>query len=369
MTRPYRLAFIGGSIESIAGYPHAVAARMDHRFSIDAGAFSTQPAVNRATAAAWGVERLYDDWRAMLDAERGRIDAVVILLPTPLHAEALAAVRAQSIPAVCEKPLVATPDEMASFRADFDPQREFVVVTNNYSGYQMVRELRQRIRDGELGAIHAVQVDMPQESFLRPPKSVKYPQPWRLSDGPVPMISLDLGTHCYHLADFLLAQRPDRVWCDQSRISKYGVIDDVRIRCRYPSGASGDLWLSKVALGHRNGLAVAVHGDRAAATWVQAEPELLRIAYPDGTRRTLDRGGEMHLQQPRHYNRMTPGHPSGFIEAFANLYADIADSLDRFRRGEPYITDYCYGVDQAHESLSFFADARRAADTGLWLER
>ncbi|MFW5830594.1 MAG: Gfo/Idh/MocA family protein, partial [Planctomycetota bacterium] len=240
MSDVHRLAVIGGSIESIAGYPHMVAAQMDHRFEVVTGAFSRQAAVNQASRDAWRIQRLYDDWHDLLRSEQGQVDAVVILLPTPMHAECLAAVRAAGLPIICEKPLVTDLREMADFSADFDQQREFVVVTNNYSGYPMVRELRERLRQGEFGAVHGIRIEMPQESFLRPPKSIKYPQPWRLTDGEVPMISLDLGTHCYHLADFLIGERPDRVWSDMSRISRYGVVDDLIIRYRYPSGISGD---------------------------------------------------------------------------------------------------------------------------------
>jgi predicted dehydrogenase len=368
MIERYRLAFIGGGADSIAGRPHLTAARMDNLFTVDAGAFSRNPDTNRETAKKFGVERSYDDWRAMLDAEAGNVDAVVILTPTPAHAEMIEVSLERNIPVICEKPLVDTVAEMESIRQRFDASKNFLVVTNNYSGYPMVRELRERIRQGVLGNIHSIRVDMPQESFLRPPKSVKYPQKWRLHDGEVPMICHDLGTHCFHLADFLLDETPTKVWADYCKVSKYGVVDDVNIRHRYPSGINGEMWFSKVALGNRNGLSISVFGDKASAYWQQVNPELMEFANSDGDRVTIDRGGDMVMATPPQYNRMTPGHPAGFIEAFGNLYADIHDSLTCYRNAEPYLSDLCYGIDQAEQAIRFFAAAGEASATGHWVD-
>jgi predicted dehydrogenase len=368
MIERYRLAFIGGGSGSIAGRPHLTAARMDNLFTVDAGAFSRNPETNEATAKNAGVERYYDDWQELLNAETGRIDAVVILAPTPAHFEMIDAALDHKLPIICEKPLVDSLNEMAAIRKRLNPEKDFLVVTNNYSGYPMVRELRERIRRGVLGEIHSIRVDMPQESFLRPPKSVKYPQKWRLVDGDVPMICHDLGTHCFHLADFLLDEVPSKVWADYCKVSKYGVVDDVNIRHRYPSGINGEMWFSKVALGNRNGLSVSVYGDKASAHWRQVNPELMEFANNDGDRITIDRGGDMVMPTPPQYNRMTPGHPAGFIEAFGNLYADIHASLTRYRNGEHYLSDLCYGIDQAEEAIRFFAAAGEASATGHWVD-
>lgn len=364
----YRLGFIGGSCESIAGYPHYIASRMDGHFDVVAGAFSTHPDINRKTGERWGVPNIYADWRELLEKERTSVDAVVILVPTPLHSEIVVAALEAGYPIICEKPLAGSMEEMQTIAKAYDPSRHFLVVTNNYSGYPMVRELRQRIAQEEFGDIHVLRLEMPQESFLRPPKSIKYPQKWRLKDGFVPMIAFDLGTHLYHLASFLLNVVPTAVWAEMNSFSSYPVIDDMVIQARYPSAMQANFWMSKVALGNRNGLCLKVYGSRGSAVWQQETPERLEIAHTDGSKCIIDRGGEMQVASNPLFNRMTPGHPAGFIEAFANLYHDIYAGLDNFLTGKNAPSPYVYGFDHSLEAMRFLHNARRSCDQGGWVE-
>jgi len=200
----FKLAFIGGSINSIAGYPHLIASQMDGRFQVVAGAFSTDREINKQTASKWKIERLYQDWQDLIVKEKDKVDAVVVLAPTPLHSQIILELLKHDIPVICEKALVGSIEELAQIEKVYDSKKHFLVVTNNYSGYPMVRELKKRISNGKLGKILHIRLQMPQESFLRPPKSIKYPQLWRLKDGDIPAISLDLGAHLHHLAYFLL---------------------------------------------------------------------------------------------------------------------------------------------------------------------
>ncbi|MBA1437672.1 MAG: Gfo/Idh/MocA family oxidoreductase [Epsilonproteobacteria bacterium] len=353
----YKLAFIGGSIDSIAGYPHFIASQMDKKFEVLSGTFSTDAAINKATAKQWKIERCYDDYQSLIAHEKDRIDAVVILTPTPLHSQMIIDLLQANIPIICEKPLVGSLEEVAKIKKIYDPSKHFLVVTNNYSGYPMLRELRRKIASNELGEILSIRLKMPQESFLRPPKSVKYPQKWRLQDAFIPMINLDLGSHLHHLAYFLLHEEPTSVMAHYSSFSKYDVIDDVNMLLHYKSGISGNLWLSKTALGNRNGLHIEVYGTKASASWHQETPELLEFSYNTGEKTIIDRGSDIEIPPNTFYNRMTPGHPAGFIESFANIYNDIATALDKFHKKQPYLSEYIYGIDHAHFGLKLLHSA------------
>jgi len=363
----YKLAFIGGSIDSIAGYPHFIASQMDRRFEVVAGVFSTNQDTNKKTAIQWKIKNLYNNYIDMVKNEKNNIDAVVILTPTPQHHEIITYLLKQNIPIICEKPLVGSIEELKDIEQYYDQNKHFLVVTNNYSGYPMLRELQYKISNNELGDILQIRLQMPQESFLRPPKSVKYPQKWRLRDGYIPMISLDLGSHLHHLAFFLLQKEPKKVMANYSSFSKYGIVDDVNMFLEYDDNLKGNIWLSKTALGHRNGLHIEVYGSKASASWHQENPEKLEFSYNSGQKVIIDRGSDVQMLPNKLYNRMTPGHPSGFIEAFANLYNDIADSLSMFKSNKPYNNKYIYSYGHAKNGINLLHSASTSNINKQWI--
>ena len=364
----YRLAFIGGSIDSIAGYPHFIASQMDKRFEVVAGAFSTDTKINYKTANVWNIHNVYDDWKKMIQKEKENIDAVAVLVPTPLHSEVIIRLLQEGIPVISEKPLVSSIDELGAIKSVYDKEKHFLVITNNYSGYPMLRELKYKIANGELGKILQIRLKMPQESFLRPPKSIKYPQKWRLEDGYIPMISLDLGAHLHHLAYFLLEKEPEQVMATYDTFSKYDVIDNVNMFLSYKNGIKGNMWLSKTALGNRNGLHIEVYGSKASAQWHQETPEELIFSYSSGQKVVLDRGSDIEMLDNPLYNRMTPGHPAGFIESFANLYNDIADALDAFYAGDKNNQKYVYGLEHAENGLKLLHQATISHQKREWVK-
>lgn len=364
----YKLAFIGGSINSIAGYPHLIASQMDKRFEVVAGSFSSHEDINKQSAKEWKIKNVYNDYKTMLQKEKKNIDAVVILTPTPMHIEIIIELLKQNIPIICEKPLVSSIEEIKQIEKIYNPSKHFMVITNNYSGYPMIRELQEKIKNNELGKILQIRLKMPQESFLRPPKSIKYPQKWRLKDQFIPMISLDLGAHLHHLAFFLLQIEPTKVLATYDKFSKYNVIDNVNMFLEYPNNIKGNFWLSKTAIGNRNGLHIEIYGDKASASWHQETPEYLEFSYNNGQKIIIDRGSNIEMIPNPLYNRMTPGHPAGFIESFANLYNDIANSLDSFHKQKSYITPYVYGFSHAQNCIKLLHRASISEHKKSWID-
>lgn len=366
------LGFIGGGLSSAVGQTHYAASRMDGRWSLDAGVFSRDPAVNGETAETWRIapERTYDSWRDLILAERSRLDAVVVLTPTPDHYEVMQALLRAGIPTICEKALVSSLDDARSLLAMSEPSKNFVAVTFNYSGYPMVRELRRRIADGQFGRIHQLHIEMPQEGFVRPPaiagKSAP-PQGWRLHDEFIPTICLDLGVHLHHLAFFLCGEDADQVNAEFNTYSQYRhIVDNVALWAEYPSGMTANFWMSKTAVGRRNGLRIRLFGELGSAEWYQLEPEQLKISTLDGVHMTIDRGGQALVAGDARYNRMKVGHPSGFIEAFANLYDDIADALLEWRQTGRHSNPFVYGMRHATNGLALFHAARLSGSRRRW---
>jgi predicted dehydrogenase len=368
---PLRLGFIGGSRVSAVGYAHFVACTMDNRWSLEAGCFTPDRAIGERTALAYGVplERTYTDWRPFIERERSRLDAVVVLTPTPMHFEMVKVSLEAGLPVICEKSMAL---DAAQGEALLETTREhsgFLAVTYNYSGYPMVRELRALIKNGRLGRIIHFQAEMPQEGFIRLDALGNRPQPqrWRLSDAKIPTIHLDLGVHLHHLVHYLTAARPHRVAASQASYGWFPeIIDNVSAVCEYSKGIVGQLWFSKSALGHRNGLRLRIFGTEAAAEWFQADPEELRISYADGRREIIDRAGAVEVAACDRYSRFKAGHPAGFIEAFANLYGDLADCLRQFQQDGTWSSPEVSGAELAVEGLHFLEAMAQAATTGEW---
>ncbi|OQP33966.1 Gfo/Idh/MocA family protein [Pantoea latae] len=361
MTRPLNIAFLGGGVNSAIGQTHKIASQMDGEFVLVAGCFSRDAQINHATAEAWGIApaRVYASSEALLAAEYQRLDAVVILTPTPNHEQDIINCLDAGVTVICEKALV---DSVASAKKVSEALLRTggrLFVTYNYSGYPMVRELRQRIAAGELGNIQQILVEMPQEGFIRCAQSgeVARPQAWRQADSIIPTLSLDLGVHIHQLVDFIAQRQAIDVYAVHSHFSSLpNIIDTVHAVSRYEGGLVCQYWYGKSALGYRNGLRIRVLGDKGSAEWLQMEPESLKLTNTYGKISLIDRTDhDNHIAHHPRYCRFKAGHPAGFIEAFANYYVDIAHAL----RGDQ--NSYCQGITTALAGLLFLETAHASA--------
>ena len=345
---------------------------MDSRFSLESGCFSRRDDVNRASAEAWGVEpnRVYASYEAMLDGEKGGLDAVVVLTPVGDHATMIEHCLERGYNVISEKPLTGSVAECERIARALQKSNQFLSVTFNYTGYPMVRELRHRVQRGDFGHIHAVRLTMQQEGFSRlgadgTPVS---PQAWRLQDGEIPTVSLDLGTHVVHLLEYVAGKTPVEV---MGRMNSFGnfpnVIDDVDMSFNCADGSFAHAWWSKSALGHSNGLSIELYGAEGSARWVQIDPELLVLRDTGGQETRIHRGsrGVMVANEPR-YNRFKAGHPSGFIEAFANCYWDIADALDAHYAGTSGLPFNVFGMTESLRTLLTLEAGTRSSVSRHW---
>ncbi len=329
-----KLGLLGGGIGSIAGGVHLIASQMDGKFEVAGGIFSSDSEKSKQSAKEYKL-KYFNSIKEMCE----NVDIVVVLTPTPNHYENLKELIKYDVGIIVDKPLVSNP------KFDLDLSEKFVVVTHNYSGYPLVREIKYLVKNGVFGGIKKVVINMPQESFLKPMKP-GYPQKWRLKDYEVPTIALDLGVHTYHLARFILGETFKPFFCRMDKFSDFGVVDDMSVFAK-ADDVLVELHFSKISLGNKNPLFIEVYGDKAGAKWSQDDFENLYITFKDGKKEILSRSyAYFEANKPR-YQRMAPGHPSGFIEAFANLYSDIYD------KNYELISDYKESLD----SVKFFQEA------------
>ena len=370
--KPLSLAFIGGAVSSAVGYAHFSACKMDNKFSIVAGCFSRRKEETLKTANIYGIDinRTYTDWKELLKKEKNKIDAVVILTPTPSHSEIVFECLKMRIPVICEKTLAMNSDEIKKIKNIIDKTNGFLIVTYNYSGYPMIRELKNLIINNKLGKILHFQAEMPQEGYLRIDSNGNkiYPQTWRLKDKKVPTIYLDLAIHLHQLIHYLIDEKPIRVIADQATDGFFkNIIDNVSCLCRYTNNIQGQFWFSKSALGHRNGMKIGIYGTKASAQWIQINPEEIILSFNDGSKQILDRANSyVSISNQKKYNRFKSGHPAGFIEAFSNLYSDIYDALINYKKSGKWNSKELFNENLSLEGLKFLEAMVKSTHTQKW---
>lgn len=359
---PMQLALIGGGINSAVGYAHWAASQLDNRWKVTAGCFSRNESLNHETAQAWDIseQRCYPNWHSLVEAEIDTVDAFVVLTPTPDHVDVVNYLLARDAFVICEKAMCANVVDCDQVVETLENSRGALYVTFNYTGYPMVREMRRLVLDGQIGKVLQVNIEMPSDAFIQNHGDVS-PQRWRLIDGEVPTLLLDLGVHVEHLCRFITGGSATSVKADFSNFSKFeGIVDDAHLWVDYDSGFKAKFWMSKSALGHKNGLKVDIYGSRGRLSWVQEQPETLQVFDVKSVCSTYNRG---NLEGSENRERFKPGHPGGFIEAFANLYSDLADTALEFKQSgqitsSPYVFD-AYSAREGLQLLEFAAKAVR----------
>jgi len=369
------IGIIGGSLNSAVGRAHYHALQLDGLFHISSGCFSRNDEINNATAVRYGVDenRVYKDLEEFIKHEKKNIDAVLILTPTDQHYCQVINCLENNIPVICEKSLACSTTELSKIEKSIQTHKGFLTVIYNYLGYPMVRELKNMVTNNEFGRVHQVNIEMPQESFIRVHNNnaPMTPQEWRLKDGVVPTVSLDLAVHMHILLKYIISKRPLSVVSSYKTSGNFvDIIDNVNAMINYEDDIICNFRLSKTSLGYRNGLSVEIFGDKKSCKWVQTDPELLHIADKYGNKTIFDRGNNNSLiAKEERYERFKAGHPTGFIEALSNYYLDIRKSLDNYQEGykTEYLNEEVFGLEASKEAISLFESMTQSSRLEKWV--
>lgn len=340
--QPLNLGMIGGGEGAYIGNIHRLAARLDGQWRLAAGAFDADPERGRAFALSQGLDpaRSYGTYEELIAGElkrEDRVDAVAICTPNFTHYPIARALIEAGFDVICEKPLTATLEDAVALEKLARESGRFVGVTYTYSGYPMVHEARVRVARGEIGTVRTVQVEYPLEWMAKPIERQGNAQAaWRTDprkNGRGGSIG-DIGTHAYHLAGFVTGLKLHTLTADLATFVEGRALDDnAHVMMRYEGGARGLLWSSQVALGNSNGVRLRVFGSEGSLQWFQEQPNELVHAPLDGRVQTIKRGADDLSEDAKVRTRTPPGHPEGYLEAFANLYAGFAEAIRARREG------------------------------------
>ena len=373
-----RWGMVGGGEGSQIGPAHRLAARLDGLFAFEAGALDHVPERGREYGARLGLrpERAYGSWRDMLEGERGRddgVDLVTIATPNATHHEIALAFLREGFDVMLEKPMTATVGEAEELVAAATEADRLLAVNYGYTGYPLVRHMRAMVARGDLGAVRLVVAEHAHGHHADAADADNPRIRWRYDPAQMGVSAqfADCGIHALNMACFVTGQRPVSISADfLSAIPSRTLEDDAQANLRLDGGARVRLWTSAVASGRTHGLAIQVFGERGGLRWEQEDPNRLYWS-PVGDRTTIVERGERGLSSEHdRASRVTIGHAEGMVEAFANLYADLAEQIVARRDGraaDPAATLAPTGADGLVSIRAIHAAVESAGRDGAWV--
>ena len=341
-----QMGMVGGGEGAFIGAVHRMAAELDGRIALACGAFSSDPAKSRADGVAlYGIDpaRSYGTYAEMMAGEAARpaddrMDFVVIATPNHTHFPIAKAALEAGFHVMSDKPATFDLAEARAL-AELVADKDLVFgLTHNYTGYPMVKEARHLVRSGAFGSVRRVVVEYIQGWLAEREEAAGNKQAeWRTDparSGAAGCMG-DIGTHGENLVEYVTGLTITSLCADLTTfVPGRRLEDDGNVLLRFDGGAKGVLFASQIAVGEENGLKLRVYGETGGLEWSQMEPNALIVRWPDRPYEVRRTGGPGVGEAAAGATRLPAGHPEGFLEAFALLYRNFADTLAAKRAGK-----------------------------------
>lgn len=374
MTRVLRMAMVGGGPGSFIGPVHRMAAELDGRIRLVAGAFSSDPQRSRAAGAACGLDpdRAYPNIGALIAGEKARDDGadfISIVTPNHLHLPVARATLEAGFHVMSDKPATGTLNEALALREAVERSGRCYGLTYSYTGYALIRQARAMVASGDIGAIRKVVAEYSQGWLSRPIELHGSKQAeWRVDPARsgIGGCIADIGVHAFNLAEYVTGLNVVELCADLSRlVPGRRLDDDANLLLRFTNGAPGVLHASQIAAGERNDMTIRVWGETGGLQWRHAQPDCLVWERAEAPSQILHAGEAYLLPQVRAMARLPSGHPEGFIEAFGNLYRSFAAAVG----GERGILDGDLpGIKAGVRGMAFIETALASSHERRWLQ-
>lgn len=377
--RRLRLGVIGGGPGSFIGEVHRTAGRIDDNYEIVASVLSSDPERSRTYGSALGIppDRAYSSAAAMFTAEAARNDGmevVAIMTPNDSHYPLACQALEHGLDIICDKPLATSLADARDLAERVNAAGTVFCQTFNYTGYPMVRQAMAMVRDGDIGDVRMVEVEYVQPGIaaLTPGERGEEPLNWHFVPDRVgtSLILSDIGSHAHHMATYVTGLAFTRVMADLGAVVPGRNADDYAgILFRLANGARGVMWVTQAAAGAVHGLSFRVFGAKGGLEWAQETPNQLMHRRLEQPAMILERHGPGLKPEAIHAGRVGIGHPEGYQEAFAVLYADAAEAIVARRTGrdpDPLTKDFPT-VEAGVATMAFIEAAAESSRTGAWV--
>lgn len=339
-----RMGMVGGGTGSFIGAVHRMAAALDGKIELVCGAFSSDPERSEETGRFIGLEenRVYASFEEMFRAENllpenERMELVSVVTPNHVHYEPVKQALESGFHVICDKPLTFDLDQAYSLKKTVKTSGKIFALTHNYTGYPMVKQARYLVTSGALGKIKKVVTEYAQGWLTLPIEvSGQKQASWRTDPTKSGIAGAlgDIGTHAENLCGYITDLRIQSVCADiSSLVEGRALDDDSNLLLRFNNGARGILYASQISAGEENNLKIRVYGEKGSIEWSQMEPNTLIVRWLDKPVQYFRTGGADVCEQAAVHTRLPAGHPEGYIEAFANIYRNVALAIDSKRHG------------------------------------
>jgi len=350
LTKVARLKYgmVGGGKGAFIGDVHRKSIAMDGKAELVAGSFSQSYKNTVETGEFWGVDkdRLYKTYQDMIKAEAKRpdkINFIIIVTPNYLHYPIAKLALENGFHVVCDKPLTTSSRDAEDLGKLAAKKDLLFCVTYAYSGFPIIKHMREMIARGELGAIRFVAGEYPQDWLATPLEKTGQKQAaWRTDPKRAGISNCvgDIGSHIEHMVSHLTGLEIESLCARLDTIGEDRVLDDnASIMLNYKGGAKGLYWSSQIAVGHDNGFRVRIYGTKASLEWVEEDPNYCKVAFIDKPTARLSRGRDKMYPRAQALSRVPSGHPEGYFECFANIYSTFLTTLNKKMAGEPLTKD------------------------------
>ncbi|MBK9737809.1 MAG: Gfo/Idh/MocA family oxidoreductase [Saprospiraceae bacterium] len=354
MSRKIRMGMVGGGQGAFIGAVHRMAAALDGQIELVCGAFSSSQIKSKESGEALFLDpsRVYGTFEEMILMELDlpediRMDLVSIVTPNHLHfAPAMLAIK-HGFHVICDKPMTFNLEEAYALREAVNTTDRIFALTHNYTGYPMVKQARQMVRNGDIGIVRKVVVEYPQGWLSTLLEATDQKQAaWRTDPTKSGIAGAmgDIGTHAENLAEYITGLRIKQLCADISTIvAGRQLDDDGNVLLRFDNGARGILYASQISAGEENNLRIRVYGEKGGFEWSQMEPNSLIVRWIDKPVQIMRTGGPGLYKESLAHTRIPAGHPEGYLEAFGNIYRNVAKCIQARLNGttvDPIYEDF-----------------------------
>jgi len=374
--RPLRLGIVGGGPESWIGKMHRSAAELDGWWRCTAGVFSSDPARSRTAGTTLGfpAERSYGTIEEMIAGERARsdgIDAVAIMTPNDTHYAVSAAALDAGLDVLCDKPVTHDFAQARDLVARTAKGNRVFAIAHGYTAYPMVRYARQLVQDGKIGALRLVQVEYIQSGMATRvedgPQNNRFK--WILDPGRsgLALVMSAIGCHAQHLGSFVTGREIGRVTADVGTLLPgRKVVDYVSALIALTDGTRGTFTVTQAAAGGENDIRLRVYGDKGMLEWWHRDPSYLRVAMQGEPVQVVTRADPFLPPAILALGRSPRGHPEGLREAFANIYAEMAQDRMTRNLGEAPVSLPYPRIEEGAHTMAFIEACIRSSASGRW---
>ncbi|MGM0505855.1 MAG: Gfo/Idh/MocA family protein [Bacteroidota bacterium] len=343
------MGMVGGGIGAFIGEVHRMAAALDGHIELVCGAFSSDPERSKKSGENLYLDpdRVYGTFDEMMTKEKAlpeeeRMELVSIVTPNHVHFPVAKAALENGFHVICDKPMTVSLEEAKELRQLVNDTGLLFALTHTYTGYPMVKQARQLVRDGKLGTLRKVVVEYPQGWLASKLEEENKQAAWRTDparSGPAGAMG-DIGTHAENLAEYVTGLQIEELCADLTAfVPGRRLDDDGNVLLRFEGGAKGVLHASQVSAGEENSLKIYVYGEKGGFEWHQMEPNTLWVRHGDRPEEKWRTGLPYLDPVADEHTRVPAGHPEGYLEAFANIYRNVAFALQQRAAGQKPQTD------------------------------